>query len=144
MASIANEDYAGVWMEIFEDAAEEVVANDAGALVVGWDETFVFAVVFIAVVVGHISSVARVVDANFLNGGAPCINSHFVNLVDHELCAGFCVRCADAYVVIMFVFFEVGCEVFGVAFASDEFAWLSEIFKAKEECLFYHSVMIDG
>ena len=144
MASVANEDYAGFWVEVFEDAAEEVVADYSGALVVGWDEAFIFAVVFVAVVVGHIGSVARVVDANFLGFGAPRINRHFVNFIDHELCTGFCIRCADAYVIIVLVFFEVGCEVFGVAFASDEFAWSSEVLKTKEECFFYHSVMIDG
>lgn len=91
MASVANEDYAGFWVEVFEDAAKEVVADNTGALVVGWDEAFIFAVVLVPVVVGHIGPVPRVVDTNFLNGGAPCINSHLVNLVDHELCAGFCI-----------------------------------------------------
>ena len=51
MAGVANEDYAGFWVEVFEDAAEEVVADYAGALVVGWDEAFIFSVVLVAVVV---------------------------------------------------------------------------------------------
>ena len=87
---------------------------------------------------------ARGVDANFFGFSAPCINRHLVNLVDHELCAGFCVRCADAYIVVMLVFLEVGCEVFSVTFASDEFAWSSDVLETKKECFFYHSVMIDG